>query len=106
MKSEDIDNRFKHGGPGTFTDDDLKQLKERQANESGMDFEWFEIDNDVLEALLARLEAAEKAMYELRGFYVCRTHGCPNDGMDRATECDHDKRSLVPFEAWRKACGK
>ena len=79
-----------------FTDDDLKQLKERQANESGMDFDWFEIDNDVLCALLARLEASEA---------YARYGGLLHGG--KSAECVIGKCDMCKAkEAWRKACGR
>ena len=43
----------------TFTDDDLKQLK----YQIEINTIWIEVNLDVLESLLARLEAAERIVY-------------------------------------------
>ena len=73
----------------TFTDDDLKQLKENmvQRGRSEVYMQRFE-----LEALLARLEAAEEALYY---FAHCGTLG-HSAGM---------KGDLL-YEAWEKMAGK
>lgn len=65
----------------TFTDDDLERLKE-----SDHDHGWHRIRFEEVDALLARLEAAEKCI---------PYHECQDD----LSTCPH-------LEAWRKASGK
>lgn len=66
----------------TFTDDDLKRLKEFGENEFLVESEYQEI-HQLLPALLTRLEAAEKF---LEGY--------------------SDLKDDQTYEAWRKAAGK
>ena len=72
----------------TFTDDDLKKLKKEFA-----DWNFPRVDNNVMEALLARLEAAEK---------VCKFIS------DKSyLELPDNAKRLATLElAWRKAAGK
>ena len=66
-----------------FTDDDLKRLKESLSGELPNLSYWAKSDLEVLKTLLARLEAAERALI--------------NSEYQEANEY---------FEQWRKAAGK
>ncbi len=76
----------------TFTDDDLKRLKELMFTE----FEIEDIDAQNILNLLARLEAAERAIFSLQIIRGCCL-------MDK-THFHGDEDSLV--KAWRKSAGK
>lgn len=90
-----------------FSDEDLKRFTDEMIRNLKRDmgttttFMGYDIA-----ALLARLDASEKALFNLRGFYVCQTYGCPNDGYDKTLECDHDERSVEAFDQWIKVAGK
>lgn len=66
----------------SFTDDDLKRLRDRTLPYESLAL--IGVKSDLLNALLARLEAAEKVCEEIERKPIC--HGL--------------------IEAWRKACGK
>lgn len=86
----------------TFTDEDLKRLKEYANNELLLESEFQEI-HLLLPALIARLEAAEKCANELPD-YIEGAHDeyCHNE---TPRPCPHEEdRSLI--EAWRKVAGK
>ena len=80
----------------TFTDDDLKRLKEYVEKLSGMKISTMAtVDTPKLVALLARLEAAENVIREadiLEAEHCCED--CP---------CGYIRMRL---EAWLKAAGK
>lgn len=77
-----------------FTDDDLKRLKEY-----GMPH-WFEInEKGKLEALLARLEAAERL-----GDWADHENLC--SFIDRGRDGDCDCGCTEVFVAWRKSAGR
>jgi hypothetical protein len=92
----------------TFTDDDVKRLKAKEGywkttikmNE-GQSKSWGFVDGDKIDALLARLEAAERALLEAEPF---ATKDCDNVA-DHPFGCQPCR--LKDFIAdWRKACGK
>jgi hypothetical protein len=72
-----------------FTDDDLKRLKAKEGywkstvkmNE-GQSESWGFVDGDAIEALLARLEAAEEVINE---------------------SFNHDNRAFIGLDAWHEA---
>lgn len=78
----------------TFSDDDLKRLKEGYwfhrvpINNIGQSESWVWCDGDKVLALLARLEAAEKALDLYAGMFS--TYG----------------ESYEAYKDWRKAAGK
>lgn len=81
--------------PKPFTDEDLKLLKEHLADPY---FETDDFYNERLQALLARLEAAEG---------VCRCVASDPCRLDHAGNCQtHFISSPCQVEAWRKAAGK
>ncbi len=71
----------------SFTDDHLKQLKEELIEE--------------LEALLARLEAAEVCAEQL--YWHNEKLGCVTDGSSLEK---YNKRAIQALEAWRKSKGE
>lgn len=84
---EDIDRYFKEGQmksnkTHTFSDEDLKQLKEK-VNKPGSCM----LRNEPMQALLARLEAAE---------LYCEDSTIGNQWL----------KHIESYKAWRKACGK
>lgn len=81
----------------TFTDDDLKRLKEDNMAGEGTKHPWIITFN--LEALLARLEAAE-TLCALTEFHYgdIRKYGNPESGQDAEL--------TDAVEVWRKAAGK
>lgn len=74
----------------SFTDDDLKRLKESLNGELPEFSTWAKSDLKVLKSLLARLEAAEN--------YIAHSHG-PASPFCCEKEIALDKE-------WRKAAGK
>lgn len=71
----------------TFTDDDLKRLKEELINDTDRDL------YPELHGLVHRLEAAETVMRE-------------NGSCCMANLCSHLQRKTTAMMAWRKAAGK
>lgn len=74
-----------------FTDDDLKRLKEVTAQYRNLGSNTIMMGHDRVDALIARLKAAEtlaheKHFHEPKGFCYCK-------------QCK-------AFDAWRKAAGK
>lgn len=67
-----------------FTDDDLKRLKDSRKYES--------IDPDKIDALLARLEAAEDVILQIQHAKLHKTCAL--------------RASDISLEVWRKAAGK
>lgn len=76
----------------TFTDDDLKRLKEFLPYKLHV----FSISHGTVSTLLARLEAAENI-----AAWGCHTRRC-SVKLDEACDCEMP----ILFKAWRKACGR
>lgn len=74
----------------TFTDDDLKRLKEDIDGYEREQFDDWGMSVDEVKRLLARLEAAEELLEECNLVWV-------RHNSDIAEKL---------FEAWRKACGR
>jgi hypothetical protein len=87
----------------TFTDDDLKRLKEFLLAQDPSDPEFMP---KTYLALLARLEAAEKLWEALRnrGACYCETYeGKRTIDLDHTRQC---KEEVEIVKAWREAAGK
>lgn len=84
----------------SFTDEDLKRLKEWMATPRGPRFGLFPED---VEGLLARLEAAEKlALRSWTGHKKDCIEGKNLSGGPSSCICDMGDSLMV----WRKSCGK
>lgn len=81
----------------TFTDDDLKRLKEN-AEASGKDSTWYDgLSCGTIKALLARLKAAEAKANATYHRPDCYEQGLPTDCICGVSEFD---------KAWRKSKGE
>jgi hypothetical protein len=89
----------------SFTDDDLKRLKERLNQDFAGNFPSTEWKTSELIALLARLEAAEAVCREFKKFED-EPRVCTIDGEAWLLNRRMYKDLLLVFMDWRKAAGK
>lgn len=75
----------------SFSDADLKRFKDALSGDMPDTSIWSKADLEVLQALLARLEASEKVCEHIK------ENGFPKDMRDRAYDY---------MNAWRKSAGK
>jgi predicted component of type VI protein secretion system len=88
----------------TFTDDDLKRLKENnEYHKTTIRSGYVPLASDLCDALLARLEAAEKLADAQRSLAACT-----QEDFDTSDGDGYVLQELVKEkeEAWRKAAGK
>lgn len=82
----------------TFTDDDLKQLKDFVKRHELQPDYTVHTANGVMEALLARLEAAEKAL--------AWSESLTTGHLFAENVIAHVNQFLADLDIWRKAAGK
>ncbi len=83
----------------TCTNDDLKRLKELSEHWKNLGSVTFMVRHEKVNALLARLEAAEKAL--------SWSASMTTDQLEvRIDAVGKMKQFILDLEAWRRACGK